>query len=369
MNKIVFILSDADDLHQTHRVQEFVNEGYEVDVYAFNRKDVPHKNVTFPFTIHIIGEFYNRDSYRMRMPIIWNAVKSVAKIYKKQKNILFFYQGLSVALPAILMIKHPYLYEECDVLQTSIQNKFVRAAFDCIDKYIVKKSLLTIFTSGGFLDYYNYLKKPENVHIITNRLHPSILELPHHTTRELNMDKLQVAFVGSMRYDSIYNFTKVFLENFPNHDFHLFGGMADEKFKSFIGYANFHNHGVFRNPYDLPEIYSQIDVILCTYDNRDLNVLYAEPNKLYEAMYFKKPIIVSTRTFLEKKVKSLGIGCSLNPFDDAAIVKLIKSLRKEDIIEFAANADKIQICDCVNDNVPFFNALACVIDNCKCYEN
>lgn len=369
INKVVFILSDSDDLHQTHRIQEFIEHGFDVDVYAFNRKDVTHKNVIFHFEIKIIGEFYNKDSYRKRIPIIWNAIKHVANMYRAHKNVLFFYQGLSIALPAILLIRSPYIYEECDILQTGIKNKFVRFTLDLFDKFIVHKSLLTIFTSGGFLDYYNYEVKPNNVHIVTNRLHPSIIDLPNPAKRELNMSKLQVAFVGSMRYESIFNFTKVLLHNFPDFDFHLFGGMADEKFKTFLTYPNFHNHGVFRNPYDLPEIYSQLDLILCTYDNRDQNVLFAEPNKLYEAMYFKKPIIVSTNTFLEKKVRSLGIGYSVDPFDDDAIIQLLRSLTKDGILKVCACAGAIEVSECLNDNASFFDSLVYEINNCKYYEN
>lgn len=357
INKVVFILSDSDDLHQTHRVQEFIEHGFEVDVYAFNRKDVPSKNMSYDFAIHLIGEFYNSDSYKKRTPIIYKGLKYVADKYKKVKDIVFFYQGLSIALSATLIIKHPYIYEECDVLQTSINNTLLRNLLDMVDKRIIRKSIKTIFTSGGFLDYYSYCKAPANVCIVNNRLQHSIIDLPYSPKKEINMANLQFAFVGSMRYDSIYNFIKVFLEKFPNHDFHLFGGMSDMKFKEFEKYSNFHNHGVFKNPYDLPKIYSQIDILLCTYDNRDANVLYAEPNKLYEAIYFQKPIIVSCNTYLEKRVKSLGIGYSVNPFDNDEIISLLSSLTEAHLLKIANNAGMIERQKCINNNEEFFHKL------------
>lgn len=363
INKVVFILSDSDDLHQTHRVHEFIEYGFDVDVYAFNRKDVPSKNMSHSFKINVIGEFYNSDSYQKRIPIIYKGIKYIAEKYNKRKEIVFFYQGLSVALSATLMIKHPYIYEECDILQASIKNKTLRKLLDRIDKKIISKSIKTIFTSGGFVDYYNYSEAPANVRLVTNRIQHSILELPYPHKKEINMGNLQLAFVGSMRYDSIYNFTKVFLVKFPNHDFHLFGGMSETKFHEFEKYPNFHNHGVFKNPNDLPAIYSQVDILLCTYDNRDENVLYAEPNKLYEAIYFKKPIIVSCNTYLERKIKSMGIGYGVNPFDDDEIISLISSLTEECLLEKASNANLINHDTCINNNEDFFRDLRCALNN------
>ena len=73
-----------------------------------------------------------------------------------------------------------------------------------------------------------------------------------------------------------------------------------------------HFHGKFKTPEDLPAIYSQLDLVLSTYDTDSDNVRYAEPNKLYEAIYFETPIVVSSNTFLSKKVKELGVGFELD---------------------------------------------------------
>lgn len=64
-------------------------------------------------------------------------------------------------------------------------------------------------------------------------------------------------------------------------------------------------HGAFKNPIDLPKIYSKIDFIVATYDTTTLNPQYAEPNKIYEAIFFRTPIIVSYNSYLANKVNKL----------------------------------------------------------------
>jgi glycosyltransferase involved in cell wall biosynthesis len=96
-------------------------------------------------------------------------------------------------------------------------------------------------------------------------------------------------------------------------------------------YNNVFYHGRFKNPEDLPVIYKNIDLLLCAYDYRIDNVRYAEPNKLYESIYFRKPIIVSSNTFLAKKVSDLGIGYHLDSLDNNAIISFIQNITLESI--------------------------------------
>ena len=355
--KIVFILSSAEDTHQTNRVEEFINEGYDVEVYAFNRTDVVQSKNIGKFKITSIGSFANNDSYKSRIPIIYKGLKKVARLYNSQKDIVVFYQGLSVALFGFKLINAPFIYEECDLLHVSINNKIIRNILDIIDKRIIKKSLLTILTSEGFAQYHFDNDMPSNICLITNRLQESISSIKPLTSHNVNMNNLQIAFVGSMRYESVYNFVKVFLMKFPQHDFHLYGKYGSDEFKTFEEYSNFHYHGVFKNPDDLPRIYSQIDLVLCTYDARGINERFAEPNKLYEAIYFEKPIIVSSETFLAEKVKKLGLGYDINALKDNEVIEFIKNLKEESLLEKSYNAHKIDKKYCLNINDDFFQVL------------
>ena len=61
---------------------------------------------------------------------------------------------------------------------------------------------------------------------------------------------------------------------------------------------------------DAAKIYSSIDVLYMPYSiqNQSMNNKLALPNKLYEAMYYKVPIITSKNTYLGSRVTNLNIG-------------------------------------------------------------
>jgi hypothetical protein len=85
----------------------------------------------------------------------------------------------------------------------------------------------------------------------------------------------------------------------------------------------------------------QLDINVVCYDAKEENVRIAEPNKLYESAFFCRPIIVSKGTFLEKRVKELGVGFSLDASNDDEIVDFISHLTIHDISRCIDNARKI----------------------------
>ena len=61
------------------------------------------------------------------------------------------------------------------------------------------------------------------------------------------------------------------------------------------------------------------------YDSTDLNVRLALPNKLYESMYFKKPILVSSNTYLSQVVDQYGIGFKWDQNDMSGLILYLNS--------------------------------------------
>jgi glycosyltransferase involved in cell wall biosynthesis len=337
-------------------VEEFISNGYDVDVYAFSRGfDLQNTNL---LNYEIIGEFENGSSIKKRFPIMRNAMKRVFKKYSNKDVIYYIFQVDVALFFRFYNRKGRYIYEESDLSHTYMSSRLLRNVLEKFDCNTIKKSVCTVLTSEGFAKYHFGSSKPENVFIIPNRLNARILSLPAITKREVNIDKLKIGFVGHPRFESVKNFAKVICEKFPQHEFHIYGEPLTEDFKFLKKYPNFFFHGAFINPEDLPEIYSKIDLVLSTYDTKYENVRYAEPNKIYEAIYFETPIIVSNGTFLETKVNKLGIGYSVDPMDDDAVISLINSLTNDSIEERIKRATAIPKEDAININTEFFQGLA-----------
>lgn len=331
---MIFILNSISVPRCTKRINEFVDNGYQCRVYAFSRKEEKRNECKVP--IKIVAEFDNRLSFAKRVPIIIKTLRNILKENKHDKDAIYYVFGLDDALFFRLITRRPFIYEESDLAHTYIGNKMIRKALERMDRKIVKKSLLTVFTSEGFAEYHfgEQSSWPKNIALVPNRLDARIKDHPYTAQKVTSVEKLSIGFVGVIRYKSIYAFAKYVLDKYPNIDIHLYGEVTikfQETFKELEKYQNCYFHGAFKNPDDMPSIYSSIDLVLSTYDTNFENVLYAEPNKLYEAVYFETPIIVSEGTFLAKKVDRLGIGYAVDAFSGESIDRLIKSLTVESI--------------------------------------
>jgi len=353
---IVFILTSSVNPNSIKRIDEFVSKGYQVKAYGFKR-DVDVSNKSKYLDIEILGSFKNNLSYYKRCAIIYKGIKKVLKETNAQDSI-YYLVGLDVAMFFRLQTKKHYIFEEADLVHTNIKAKAIKDGYERIDKYIIKHSVLSAFRSEGFVRYHFGENVPENVHVIANRLNVAIKNFEVLPKEPVDMKHLKIGYVGFIRYRSILNFAKVFCEYFPQHEFHFYGTFTTEQnekaFSVLKDCKNCHFHGSFKSPDELNKIYSQIDLVLSTYDVSSENVRYAEPNKIYEAIYFETPIIVSSGTFLANKVKRLGIGYDIDAKSVDEIVKFVESLKSDKIQSTVDNMTKIDKREVLNINDDFF---------------
>lgn len=356
MKKIIFILSAAQNSHCKNRIEEFMNFGFEVEVFAFLRINQPMKE--FCYKVNLIGEIENA-KYTNRLSLYRKKIKDIIKGLNPKDCIIYLF-GLDLALAFnSVSKKFDYIYEEADLTYTYIENHFIRNVLKSLDKYVIKKSYKTVLTSDGFVNYLYKGNKPLNVFVLPNKLNPSICNIEKQLTKKtFNKDKIVIGFVGVPRFKTIYNFIKNFCQMYPSYEFHVFGGPIDKKIQELGEMSNCYIHGYFNNPTDLPEIYESIDLVLSTYDTEFDNVKYAEPNKIYEAIYFETPIIVSSGTFLAEKVDRLNIGYHINAMDIQDIKRLIDSLSKESIEDKVFSIKKIDKNETIVDNSLFIKSLS-----------
>lgn len=357
--KVVFIMSFYASQNALKRIEEFKERGYIVEAYGFARNNGViefQRNVG----VEIIGTFSHSLPYYKRIRTLFCGIHTVIQNHNKE-NVLYYCFGLDITVIFKTLCGNNYIYEEEDLVYTYFDNNLLINCFACLDRYVVRHSLLTVFTSEGFLLYhYGYLKK-DNVVIIPNKLKKEVVNF-RPLKRSLNLNNLKVGFVGSFRFSSVFNFAEVFSREFPENEFHFFGSASNtedqERFEKLSKYTNIIFHGRFRNPQDLPLVYSQIDLLLSTYDVIFENVKYAEPNKIYEAIYFNTPIIATEGTYLGDKINKLGIGYTLNPLNNCDIVNFVKNLTLESYQYTQNNICKLPIDYSIDNYDEFFLKLS-----------
>lgn len=354
MKDVIFILSSLNDSHFRKRVEEFIDNGYQVKVYGFKRKG--QKLSQMRYEPIVLGEIENRN-FSARLSLFNRSIKSIAK---ECKGKLCFYSSLDIAIFAKLYIKAPYIYEVCDLTELTISNSIIRAFLTRFNESVIKKSQKTIITSEGFEEYFAKLPS-DKFCLIPNKVSADIPSFVNNG-RQLNKEKIRIGFAGVIRFESIYHFIKACAEYGKNIEMHLFGIYSDaDEWATKIeqiekDYPNVIFHGRFTNPGDLPSIYEGIDLVLCTYPPT-LGVKYAEPNKLYEAIYFRCPIIVSEKVFLGDKVNRLNIGYVIDAMDEEKIKLFLESLNASDYQLKIDACNSIPQSECVNQNDDFFKQI------------
>jgi glycosyltransferase involved in cell wall biosynthesis len=171
--------------------------------------------------------------------------------------------------------------------------------------------------------------------MLPNKLSPYFLNIERPYPLKIS-GNLRIGFVGYFRYpNTVLRLAMIIGECFPNIEFH-FWGTGEESILNKVNtlsnrYSNIFNNGPFVNPIDLPKVYNSIDLVACNYDTSTINERIAEPNKLYEAIFFNKPLIVSANTYLASKIKQLQCGYVIDSFDNRNIKEFLENITADSI--------------------------------------
>ena len=406
--RVVFICNILRQARCLRRIQDFIDRGYEVKVYGFDREG--DCRVLPAFEYECVGVIANGDAYLKRLFVIR---EGVSKVFKKEgKNCLYYIFSLDIAIVAKLLSYIPlsptdsspkqgssireslsghtpqqstpqspsdgssrqgssfgklrYVYEISDLMELTIKNKLLSKLLVWMNRRIVKHSLLSVYTSQGFVDFLHPKgTDAEKTVVMPNKLNAHCKSLPLAKEKTMDIQHLRFGFAGAIRTETMYNLIKVIGEG-GKHEVHLYGLFTDENngrysIRSLVDqYQNVFYHGPFKNPEDLPEIYSHIDIVLCYYLSSK-NDVYLEPNKLYEAIYYDCPIIVADGTFVGRKVKQLNVGYTIDQGDAASLKAFVNSINQSDFDEKVAAIQSIDKEECIDCPELLFDRLRSIL--------
>lgn len=353
--EIILLMASATDSHYHKRWKALRNAGFKVVAYGFQR------NVSLDSSsakeINLLPQVKN-GKYIKRIKTVYDAISNV--ISKHGKNVIYYATTFDIAL--VCYIKNvKYVYGISDLVHSNFPNLF-KSPFICIDKRLVKNSICTILTSEGFLSYLHLPSEDLRKCIfIKNKLDSVFKDIERPILNDDgNMKSIRFGFAGNIRYETTLLFAEIIGRSFPEHKF-IFWGSGQQEFVDRVEklcslFSNISYKGLFSNPIDLPSVYDSLDIMVCNYDTKTMNERLAEPNKLYECIFFNKPLIVTDGTYLGKTVNRLNIGTAIDN-SETNIYNFIHSLTHEKIKSWKLNESIISSDELIEDFSPLFSVL------------
>lgn len=364
MQKIIFVLTSLQDPHALKRIQEFAERGYDFEVYGFSRDIGFGNQISIPYTE--LGKMTNGTGYLSRLKFLGPVLRKLVRKYKND-DVVFYCFSLEMAFFVRLFSSKMYFYEECDLMYTYLRFPLsvLTYFFKVVDRSLVKHSREAIFTSGGFVEYLFGNKIPKNVSVLPNRLSDSILKFGWNNLpiKDPDVKKLRIGFNGSLCDTHVIRFAYTVAKTFPeitltfNGTVQKFDKEHTQLLENLQSLPNVKFTGKFKNPDDLLRLHENMDLLLCTYNTTYENVRRAEPNKIYESIFFHTPIIVSSGTFLAKKVSNLNIGFDVDAGNENEVITFINNLTAEMLEEKSKACAALPLNCCVDNNTDFFEKI------------
>lgn len=320
-----------------------------VSLLFFKRNTLANlnKSISKNVVIHDLGFIPNASQPIKRIKAYLQTIKKLKQFIRSVKFDVLLINNIDVLLlytvATLFRKKQENIAIEISdlrgfVFKQNVSSKLMRI----LEKKLYKKYIdKLIVTSKKYFDYHFSQFYNKEVFVLENKLLSNEIKESKIFDTKKN-DKMVIGIVGLLlRKDEYVKLFETY-KNSDTVDIHIHGKGEYQSVveKYALEYKNITYFGAYDAFADAEKIYKSVDIIYLVYDvdQVSLNNKLALPNKLYECMYYKTPIICSMGTYLEEIVNELAIGISIDYKVDGEIEKGLNSLIKnKGIIEQAFN--------------------------------
>lgn len=235
--------------------------------------------------------------------------KFIISTLKKEnvEKIVFFTNWPPIKLLDLCITtwKNKYVFDLRDFSNES--KRWVRIA----ERIIILNSIVTVISSKGFLAWLPPIKEYQIAHNMP------VEYCPHPDCKSFQNGTITIGYIGMLNYylqnkriaDATYG-TKYKL---------VYAGSAAKSctLEQYCKEKNYHHvifSGVFNNS-EKEKLYDGIDLINAVYGNGTEIVRHALPNKLYDCLIYKIPILANKGTYLGRLIEEQGVGLAIDTED------------------------------------------------------
>jgi len=340
--KIVFLLSHIPDPRINKRisvakkicdVEVVCVRRASQDIWEPHHKDVLHDiiDIDLPVAKSIFKRFVASLKY----------IKIAFRLLKKKSPAIIFTEGLD-SLGIAVKYKRKYssciiIYEVADLRESFIEPP--KQIFSLVIGTIIKKQEKCLFryvnnlivTSEKFYKthYYKLIHKDKTIYM------PNVPDSePFRKYCKKTKGVFTVGFIGGIRYlKQMKMLVDASAETGCNVIFAGAGGTRQE-YNEILSYCEGKDHVKFFGKYDytrdISRLYSSIDCVYAVYDANNPNVRIALPNKLYESILCKLPIIVAKNTYLAELIEEWGVGIAVDHNAKSELQRILDQLKNDE---------------------------------------
>ena len=215
-----------------------------------------------------------------------------------------------VSLIVSILCNKKIVYDMYDYYTDSRpMNKKIEKVVNKLENFIIDSADISIIC-GEWRKKQIQGSTPKKLIVIHNT--PNINFISNSSFIKKINNKIKVVYVGILQDDRLL---LEVLEQFKyNNEFELhvggFGKYESNFLESSKQYDNIFYYGSLKYS-DVLQLESECDVLFATYNPKIRNHKYSAPNKVYEAMALKKPIIVCKNTGIDELVTKNDTGLSI----------------------------------------------------------
>ncbi len=223
-----------------------------------------------------------------------------------------------------------------DLNALQLNNGIVPEFFKQIERVLLLGVEKVIISSPKFAtDYYENIYKGEII-LLENVPQKSVWTDFKRQPR--NNGELVIGYIGILRYkESLFNLIETverLVKEGQNIKVVFAGGGKCSDLKEIQGRISNQCVFEFSGPYeyakDIKQLYQDVDLIYAVYDENMRNCQIAMPNKFYESILSKIPLLVAANTFVGEQTLKYNIGEVVSLKEKDSLYNLLKSISQHD---------------------------------------
>ena len=344
---IVFLASHGRHARMWRRIRR-VSPGFaDTRVLAFERPlETPDRLGHY----ESLGTIHNRN-YLRRLSKLLAALRLIRRAAAQASVVYCF----SLDLLAMAWIasrfcrRRPRLaYEVADIRDALVGNRASARILRWVERALIRRSTVVVFTSQHYHDgYFQRVQRfTDFPHVVIEHKPEVDPEVRERVRPRDGSGPITVGYFGLMKSPASFRILSALAREGRGRVRVLFRGMfmppLDAAFCAAEISASPHMsyEGPYRSPDDLPQIYSQIDLVWDAY-NETPNSQWQRTTRCSEALFFKRPLLVNPATQDGRLVLRHGLGLAVDLSDERATISRILAIRPEEYSRWFANFERL----------------------------